>query len=326
MVSPTSSDGAKCAVIPMSPASYSLVGWRAGRIVVVAATFPSCETARYQLLSADPAVGTWTGGTVFDDGMPDRAATDGRTVAFPLQDRVVVSEASGSTRSILRPGDMGPDWDAYGLPALPGGGYLVVGADRLLQIASDGSEMTSDPLPAGYVAVAPTSDPDRFILAPTVDARREYGLSTRAPFRTYLWDRASGSLRLLLSGVTAVSAATPQTGLAFLVVTTAGATTWSLVAADGRLRTVATTAGWATLSPDGRLAVRTQSPDLPSVPTVLLDPRSDRVIAAISSLGASGTAWDGEEAATLVQPRPPVAGQAAVLLVDGARISRLELP
>lgn len=321
---PTPSAGPKCATLTPEPASYSLVGWRAGRLVVVAMTFPACGS-HYLLLSADPAVGSWRSEMVFDEGMPLEATTDGRTVAFPFDDRVVVIEPSGATHSIARPADVGVDWDAYGLPSLPDGGYLVVGVDRLLRITSDGSGMTSDPLPLGYVAVAPTSNPDRFIITPTGDTQVPYGLG-RAPFRGFLWDRTTGSLHLLQRGVTRVLPAASKTGLAFLASSGKDVATWSLVTLNGGTVPFATTAPSAWLAPDGRLAVVSQSPDLPSSQTVILDPRTGHTIADISPLWASGTAWAGDRAAVLVQPRPPAAGQAAVFVVAGSSAIPVELP
>ena len=283
-----------CSSHPREPGSYVLVGWRADRIVAIGMTFPACGVgdARYEILSADPAVGTWRSEYVFSIGMPYGAATDGRSVAVPR--------------------------DAYGLPPLVGGGYLVTGAERLLRIASDGSGMRSDPLPASYVAVAPTSDPERFIIAPVEDARVEYGLGG-APFRAYLWDRTSASLRLVARSVNQVAPAASTTGLAFLVSHGAATTSWSLVRPDGSVRDYGQVNGAASLSPDGRLAVLTRRPDTATTGgTVVLDRRTGHVIVAVTSFPVTGSAWDGNRVAILAQTSFPRTSASAVFIIEGS--------
>ena len=309
-----------CSSHPREPGSYVLVGWRADRIVAIGMTFPACGVgdARYEILSADPAVGTWRSEYVFSIGMPYGAATDGRSVAVPRDDAIVVVDLAGATHTVPRPADLASDWDAYGLPPLVGGGYLVTGAERLLRIASDGSGMRSDPLPAGYVAVAPTSDPERFIIAPVEDARVEYGLGG-APFRAYLWDRTSASLRLVARSVNQVAPAASTTGLAFLVSHGAATTSWSLVRPDGSVRDYGQVNGAASLSPDGRLAVLTRRPDTATTGgTVVLDRRTGHVIVAVTSFPVTGSAWDGNRVAILAQTSFPRTSASAVFIIEGS--------
>jgi hypothetical protein len=318
--------GAKCASLPLEPPYYFLVGWVGDRLAVIAETFPACS-ARYELRSVDPSVGTWRTENVFATAMPELGATDGRSIALPLDDGIVVVDASGKTHTVARPSGVASDWDAYGLPALPGGGYLVVGTERLLLVASDGTAMTSDPLPAGYVEVAPTSDPNRFVLAPTVDAHVEWGLSDRRPFHAYLWDRTAGTPKLIAGSVTGVQPAGSGTGLAFL--TSKGAndtTTWLLLGHDGSVREVAKTSAAAWLSPDGKLAVTTRTPDRPSLETLVVDLRTGRVVVDVTSLAATGSAWNGDRVAILAQTQLPRTGEPAVFVVQGADSTRIPLP
>ena len=307
-----------CASRPPEPAAYTLVGWRADRIVVIGMTFPSCGEGRYELLSADPLVGTWRSEHVFSDGMPYGASSDGRSVALPASEAITIVDRLGAIHSIPRPAGVESDWDAYGLPPLNGGGYLVTGTQRLLRVASDGSSMRSDPLPAGYVAVAPTSDPDRFILAPVDDARVEYGLSG-APFRAYLWDRTTAALKLLRRSVKRVTPAASRTALAFLVSDGAATTAWSLVRPDGNVQEYATVKGAASLSPDGRLAVLTRRPDTPETGgTVVLDRTTGREIVAVTALPVTGSAWNGDRVAILTQTTVLRTSEPAVFVVEGS--------
>lgn len=318
------SSAPKCLILPTEAPYYALVGWVGNRVVVLSETFPSCGE-RFELLSADPAVGTWRSEAVFTSGMPGDAATDGVSVAFPLEDAIAVTDASGTTRTIAKPSGLAGDWDSYGLPALPGGGYLVVGVEELLRVASDGSGLTADPLPTGFVAVAPTSDPDRFIITPTSDARVAYGLG-RAPFRAYLWDRATGQKTLVARSVAAVRPAVPALGLAFLVSGDNGSTTWSLLRRGGSTRKVATTDGGTTLAPQGTLAVTTGTPDQPSRETRVVDPVTGQVIVDVAALPATGSAWAGDRVAILAQTQTPRTAEPAVFVVQGTRVVRIPLP
>jgi len=314
---------AKCATLPPEPAYYALVGWVGDRVVVIGETFPACG-ARYELLSVDPNVGAWRSESVFTSGMPGGAATDGLSVAFPLEDAIVVVDGSGKTETVAKPPDVADDWDGYGLPALPGGGYLVVGTERLLRVASDGSAMTSDPLPAGYVAVAPTSDPNRFVIAPIADARVAHGLGG-APFRAYLWDRTSGSRELVAGSVTAVWPAEPETGLAFLASTAQDTTTWSVLGRVGGVRELARTDARWFLSPNGTRAVATRTPDHPSIETQVVDPMTGRTIVDVTPLPANGSAWTGDRVAILAQTQLPRTDEPAVFVVQGSKIARIAL-
>jgi hypothetical protein len=99
------------------------------------------------------------------------------------------------------------------IPAGDGGGYVLVGAPALA-IVSDHGGITASPLPDGYVALAPTSDPDRFLLATSDDAAEAGGLSASTPFGAYLWKRGSTEPMLVKDRVVQVRASTQ--GLAWL--------------------------------------------------------------------------------------------------------------
>jgi hypothetical protein len=121
-------------------------------------------------------------------------------------------------------------------------------------------------LPGGYVAVASTSDPNFFILAPTVDAQGPYGLSARNPFRAYLWDLRSGRLKLVASSLGWIE--TSPDSLAYLNVVSDAVSTLSL-AADGSTTPVALPRA-ASISPDGTHDIWTSDPTSAGVVTIEL--------------------------------------------------------
>src|ERR1035437_1645057 len=155
---------AKCLNAPQHP-YYSLVGWRAGRVLLLAVANVDCSVST-ALVSVDPSGGSER----TEDSLPGGvfvtvARTDGRSVAASFFgtdniDRLLVIDAAGGHGIITPPTDAGVD----PLP-LTGGGYLLAGSRTLIRVTSDGSGMTSEALPSGYDTVAPTSDPERFVLA-----------------------------------------------------------------------------------------------------------------------------------------------------------------
>ena len=307
------------------PPGFSLVGWVAGRIAVVEEWFPPQASPDYRLLSVDPAAGAWREEAGFGDGMPDMAATDGRSVAYPRVDEIDLVTA-GTVRSVTRPAGVPGDWDAYGLPALPGGGYLVTGVDRLLRIATDGGAMTSEPLPGGYVAVAPTSDPDRFFLAPVAQARVAYGL-VGAPFDAYLWTAGTAEVRLVARGVTFLRPADAAVGLAFVGVLAAQVTTWSAVTPDGSLRRAGSTTGNAVLSADGSLFATTeQVGGTDEFRTVVGELATGTTVVDVAPRQSSGSAWNGDEVAVLLPRTAPLAGDAALVVVTDGRAAAVPMP
>jgi hypothetical protein len=266
------------------------------------------------LLSVDPAVGQWRTDAQWTDSVLEDwwASTDGNSIAMPTADGIFVIDATGKQHFLPRPAGAPQDFAAYGLPVLQGGGYLVTGGDKLYRVASDGSRITADPLPAGYVAVAPTSDPNRFILTRAEDAGVAYGL-VGAPFRAFLWDLRTGALKLVASGVGAVERS--PNSLAYLSVSGG----WASLAADGSTKPVTRPAfygGWN--SPDGSRYLYVPDPSSTAIQTVeLRETSTNRALASIQvAIGA--VVWKGN-VATLIS------GSELVIL-DGSTVTRVPLP
>lgn len=309
---------AKCESFPET-ISFGAVGWRGSRVVVVAVHYIGCGMSQ-ELLSVDPAVGQWRTDLPLTDTLGDWL-TDGSSLALS-GDGFLVVDSAGKSHSI--PGNFG----GYRLSVLPGGGYLVVGADKLYRIASDGIGVTSDPLPAGYVIVAPTSDPNMFILATAAEANTEYGLSGRSPFEAYLWNIRTGHLKLVASAVGSVERS--PNSLAYLDVVTDSAWSTLSLAADGSVAPVARPVV-AGISPDGSHYVHSSDPT--SVGEVTLQMRLTSTNQVLSEFQGynGGIVWSGNTAALVSGPAPDEvtgagAGQERLVIVDGATVKRVPLP
>jgi hypothetical protein len=308
---------AKCESFP-AETSYEAIGWRGTRVVVLANHFVGCDLTQ-DLLSVDPAVGQWRTDARLTYPVVDfTISTDGSSIAMPYEDGLLVLDAADKPHQIARPAGAAGDLAMYGLPVLPGGGYLVTGGDKLYRVASDGSQMTADPLPAGYVAVAPTSDPNLFILTPAEDANVEYGL-VGTPFRAYLWNLGTGHLKLVASDVSAVERSPDS--LAYLEVATNS--TWSTLslASDGSTTPV-TRPKAASISPDGSRYVYV--PDLSSTTPQIEELRETSTGHVLASfLGdISNVVWKGNVAAL-------VSGSGSsqeLVVLDGSTVTRVPLP
>jgi hypothetical protein len=311
---PTPTSGpAKCASDPPTT-YYSAVGWRGTRVVVLADHFVGCDLHQ-EILSVDPAVGKWRSDAVLS-GYVVTLSTDGSSIAVPSNDGgILVIDASERQHHIPQPSGAPQDFAAYGLPVLPGGGYLVTGGDKLYRVASDGSRITADPLPAGYVAVAPTSDPNLFILAPTEDANVPYGLSARSPFRAYLWNLRTGRLKLVASAVAGVEMS--PNSLAYLDVAAGGAWSALSLATDGSTKPV-TLPNAASISPDGSRYIWMTDPTQMGVVTVELRLTSTGQILVQFQGSNAVVVWKGNVAAL-------VSGIDLVIL-DGSTVTRVPLP
>ncbi len=297
--------------------NYSAVGWRGIRVVVLAGHFIGCDM-RQELLSADPAVGEWRSDAKIDTAVIDfQVASDGQSVALPRAGGLLVIDAAGNRHDVPRPAGTDERWGAYGLRVLPGGGYLVVGAEQLSLVPLDGGALTMQPLPNGYVVVAPTSDPDRFVLTPADDAQVPYGL-LGSPFRAYLWDLKSGKLTLVASSVIAVEPA-PH-ALAYLHMAAGGDQS---LAADGALTTVKLPGMPAMRSPDASRYL--YLPDLDSAQPQSIELRDAAAGSVLSQFrGVIGLPiWRGTTAAV-------VAGGGALpselVILDGSSVRHLPLP
>ena len=297
-------------------------------MVVLADQWDGCGIDLHQeILSADPSVGQWrTDAELPFPVLPSTISTDNRSIAMPSDDGILVIDSADKLHDIVCSAAGGD----LGLPVLTGGGYLVTGGDKLYRVASDGSGMTADPLPAGYVAVAPTSDPNLFILAPTEQADQEYGL-VGTPFDAYLWDLATGHLKLAARSVTRVDRSTSS--LAYLF----AAGGWLSPAADGSTRTAARPYALADrISPDGSRYIYTPDPHSTAVQTIeLRESSTERALASIR-VAVGTVAWNGNVAAIApargsVPGVAPATGSAAgapqdLVILDGSKVTRLPLP
>jgi hypothetical protein len=266
-----------------------------------------------ELLSVDPVAGQWRNVAKLTDIVLPPVPTDGNSIAIPTGDGgILIIDASDIQHRV--PGSEIGGFGVWGLTALPGGGYLVKGADKLYRVASDGSRVTSDPLPGGYVAVASTSDPNLFILAPTVDAQGPYGLSARNPFRAYLWDLRSGRLKLVASSLGWIEKS--PNSLAYLNVVSASVSTLSL-AADGSTTPVALPRA-ASISPDGTHYIWTSDPTSAGVVTIEL--RVTATGRVLDSLVGTNPAvvWNGNVAALV--------SESDLVVLDGTTVTKMPLP
>jgi hypothetical protein len=191
-----------------------------------------------------------------DGGTP---ITDGSTIATMLDpegepDIALAGPGADAKLITVPPQQWAETWrGVHGLVPLVGRtGYLLVGAATIAVLDDKGS-IDVRPVPEGYVALAPTSDPERFLLATTAAASEPYALSEPAPFATYLWTVGSETPPLIVSQ--AVVAVAPSTrGLAWI--RTDGGSWWS-VSANGDARQVTDrNPEWSVISPDGSYILR----------------------------------------------------------------------
>jgi hypothetical protein len=141
----------------------------------------------------------------------------------------------------------------HGIVPLAGrSGYLLIGAGAIA-IVDDLGGVSATPTPDGFVALAPTSDANRYLLASTADAGEAGALSESTPFAVYLWTTGSKTKPSIVHQH--VVATAPSTiGLAWL--RTDDGSWWS-VSSDGN----AATSGQpdpqrSLISPDGRHLIR----------------------------------------------------------------------
>jgi hypothetical protein len=329
-------DLAKCNFLPAEPPYYSLVGWRAGRVILLSITSLGCSMV-VSILSVDPV-----GGSTRPEGvLPSPAAsayTDGHTIAAPFTDgdnmaRILVIDPTGRQRLVTPPAAV-----AGGIVPLPNGGYLLAGSRELIRMASDGSTVATQALPAGYNTIAPTSDPDRFILVRSSDAEQAQGAGPAPQVHLALWDRVSGNLVAIGLG----SMAEAGTGALAYVLggpamasptstwTTRG--TWSSVGGSGQLTPVAEVTGrWSALAPDGQRLVSVSevgSDALTDTVVVSALPSQTTVARYTPPTGAlaDAAAWDGHRAAILIQSQLPRTASPEIMIVDGTQVQHLALP
>ena len=206
--------------------------------------------------------------------------TDGATAATVLDPEagpgVAIATPGQNVRPVVLPND---PWVAMwrgiqGLVPLAGRtGYLLAGGAAIGTLDDNGALHVTR-VPDGYVALAPTSDPDRFLLATEADASEPYALSEASRFAAYLWTVGSDRSPTILSPV--VVAVAPSTvGLAW--VRTDDGSWWS-VASDETVRQVSQPNPDRTdISPDGHHVLLSSDRTMGCAPTAI-DPCPVRLI------------------------------------------------
>ena len=117
--------------------------------------------------------------------------TDGKTVANvvdPASRNEVAILADGAALQVNLPtAPWISSWSGiHGLTPIAGGGYLLAGASALATVTPAAELVVAD-LPAGYVAVAPTSHEGTWLLATAADAELPGALTSQAPYTIYVW-------------------------------------------------------------------------------------------------------------------------------------------
>ncbi len=305
----------KCATIDTT--NYGAVGWLGPRVVVLVDHYVGCNVLQ-RLISANPSDGIWRTDATLDTIVQDfQIASDGQSVIAPSAAGVIVISSDGKVAPLSRPATAADGWGGTGFRATVDGGYLVVGAAELDRVSADFGSVTTHALPKGYVAVAPTSDPERFVLAPTDDASLPYGL-LGTPFRAYLWDLKTGGLKLVESSATAVLPSSRS--LAYLTVQGNEAVS---VGPDGTMTAVTLPGlGWLR-SPDGQRYLSPQDPQSRDPQLITLrDSTTGRAI--VSLMGTISTpVWRGS-AVALVSGGGDLPSE--LVVVAGSTVLRLSLP
>ena len=272
----------------------TLVGWRQGGLVVAITQSPanavSLTPPNTDLVAFDPTSNTWQHIASIVGGAADlQFVTDGRSVAW-IGDSggVGLVRADGTLADAPAVGGVSADeWLQYRLVALQQGGYLVVDATSLDRLSSDGQQWQTQPLPAGYIALAGTSDGAWFALARQTEREREGG--TILGSSVTLFDAPTHTL-IPVAGDGATNASPAVGGLLEYLADHA----WYRVGTDGhpqRIAAASTAVTDQTLSPDGSFtaggcpAVRTLSLPIP----LAMDPVGLTAIAAAATVAPSAS-------------------------------------
>lgn len=284
----------------------ALGGWTAG-FPVISIRDASGKPANWTMEARNTS-GWLSAGTLPDGWAP---VTDGNVFANVLNpgegNDVAVLQSDGSTHLVSLPDERWVDpWrGVHGLAPLSGrSGFLLVGA-AAVAIVDDRGIVTTTPIPDGYVALAPTSDPTRVLLASIEDANAPGGLSVSTPFAAYLWtigsSRQPSILRQRIVGVLGSSI-----GLAWLL--DDDGSWWSVTDAGSAERRSASTRLSSVISPDGRWIVRL-SYSASGCASSTADPCSVGLVDETGSIrdfdGPSfGTAFAKDDVAILLGARP----------------------
>jgi photosystem II stability/assembly factor-like uncharacterized protein len=338
VATPTSEPAACSSAAPGT--YYEAIGWLDTKVALLADHFAGCED-RQELVYVDPASGivdsigelNYVANFMQYEQMSKVLSSysflsDGKSIALPTADGVSIFDPSGRRHDVELPPAGLADLTRFGhLRVMPGGGYLVGGGARLYRIAPDGSGVKTDDLPAGFVVVAPTSDPNLFILAPTEDANGPDGLTLQAPYRAYLWDMRGGDPKLVASSVAYVYVAPGS--LAYLAIANdpvGDLTTYVSVASDGTTTPATEPPIDADTSPDGSRSVSVDHPDLETAQRVSLrDVETREVIVSFEgSLGGlGGVSWHGNDVAVVSRPQ---GGPAELVFIIGTSVTKVPLP
>src|ERR1700690_581029 len=232
----------------------ALVGWRQGDLLVAIAQAPTdgvtLAPPTTNLVALDPASNTWQHIAFILGGAADgQFVTDGRGVAW-IGDTggVGLVRSDGTLAAAPALGGVSADeWIQYRLVPLQQGGYLLADATSLDRLSSDGGRWQTQPLPAGYVALAGTSDGAWFALARQTERDREGG--TTLGSSVTLFNALTHTL-IPVVGDGATNPSPPVGGLLQYLFDHA----WYRVAADGhpqRIAAASTVVTDQTLSPDG---------------------------------------------------------------------------
>ncbi len=304
---------AKCATTDTT--NYAAVGWIGPRVVVLADHFGGCDESQQRLISIDPREGIWRTDAILDPTVLDfQIASDGQSVIAPTTTGVVVVSVGGKVAQLARPSTAANGWGSDGFRPTSGGGYLVVGANELDQVAPDFSTVTTHAVPHGYVVVGPTANPAIFVLATADDASLPSGL-LGTPFRAYLWDEHKGSVRPVADSAMGVM----SSPLSLVYLTLQGNKALS-VANDGTVSQINLPGLPGLRSPDGTRYLSPRDPLSSDSQTIeLRDSTTDRTITSFEgSIGSP--AWRGS-AVAVVSGGGDVPSELIVL--DGTSISKL---
>jgi hypothetical protein len=233
---------------------FSFIGWIDGA-PAVGFRDATAKPPNWQVQTLGNA--GWHAFGVLPDGTSP--VTDGVTIAIVDDPEtgpdIVLTQAGGATRNVTLPAASWVEsWRGiHGLvPIIGRSGYLLVGAGAIATVDDEGGVRTM-PIPAGYVALAPTSDPERFLLASKKDASEPLALSEASRFAVYLWEIGSDKEPTVLRQDFVASA--PST-IGLVSLRSADGSWWSVTDSGAIEQISQPSAEASSISPDGRQLVR----------------------------------------------------------------------
>lgn len=209
----------------------------------------------------------------------------------------------------------------HGLEPLDGRpGILLVGA-AAIAVVDDEGKVSSTPIPDGYVALASTPDPTRFLLATLDDANLPGGLTESTPFAAYLWKVGSTGNPLVLRQHL-VEVRPSSVGLAWLRAD--DGSWWSLTNSAVVERRTNPTQPSSAISPDGTTLV-VLAYSVSGCAQETTDRCQVRVVSPSGSVRpldgpALGIAFDGPNAAVALAARPSLGLPARVAFGPGDQL------